>query len=93
MSHTFRKTGMAALLGASLLQGGAGLLGGADLLGAAVTVQAQGPPDRHYRCERRIRQAEVNLQRAIARHGENSRQAERRRRELEEIRARCRGQL
>jgi hypothetical protein len=86
MSHRFRKTGMAVLLGASLL-------GGAGLPGGAVTVQAQGPPDRHYRCERRIRQAEANLQRAIARHGENSRQAERRRRELEEIRARCRGQL
>jgi hypothetical protein len=80
MSHMFRKTGMAVLLGASLL------------LGGAVTVQAQNP-NRHHRCEHRIRQAEANLQRAIARHGANSRQAERRRRELEEVRERCRGQL
>ena len=81
MSHKLRTTGIAALLGASLL------------LGGSVIVQAQGPPDRHYRCERRIRQAEINLQRAIERHGEHSRQAGRRRRELEEVRAHCRGQL
>jgi hypothetical protein len=76
MSHMFRKTGMAVLLGASLL------------LGGAAPVQAQNP-NRHYRCEQRIRQAEANLQRAIERHGANSRQAARRRRELEEVRARC----
>ncbi|HEY6307198.1 MAG TPA: hypothetical protein VI488_12155 [Candidatus Angelobacter sp.] len=81
MSYMFRKTAMAVLLGASLL------------LGVSVTVQAQVPPSRPYRCERRIRQAEANLQRAIARHGEHSRQAERRRRELAEIRARCGAQL
>lgn len=81
MSHKLRKSGMAVLLGASLL------------LGGSVIVQGQAPPDRHYRCERRIRQAEINLQRAIERHGERSRQAEKRRRQLEEIRARCRGQL
>jgi hypothetical protein len=81
MSHMFRKTGMAVLLGASLAVAG------------SVIMQAQVPPNRHYRCERRIRRAEVNLQRAIARHGEHSRQAERRRRELEEVRARCHGEL
>ena len=81
MSHKFRKTATVVLLGASLL------------LGGSVIVQAQGPPDRRYHCERRIRQAEINLQRAIERHGERSRQAEKRRRELEEVRARCRGQL
>lgn len=42
------------------------------------------------RCERRVHQAEVNLQKAIRRHGEHSRQAEQRRRELEEARERCR---
>jgi hypothetical protein len=81
MSHKFRKIGMAVLIGASLL------------LGGSVIVQAQIPPERRHHCEQRIRQAEANLQRAIARHGERSRQAERRRRELEEVRARCRGQL
>lgn len=54
--------------------------------------QAQRPYQRRYRCERRIQQAEANLQRAIQRHGERSRQAEKRRRQLEEIRMRC-GQL
>jgi hypothetical protein len=77
MSHKLRKTGMAVLIGASLL------------LGGSVIVQAQAPPPRPYHCERRIREAEANLQRAIARHGANSRQAERRRRELAEVRARC----
>jgi hypothetical protein len=74
MSHKLRKSGIAVLLGASML------------LGGSVIVQAQGRP---YHCERRIRQAEINLQRAIERHGEHSRQAEKRRRELAEIRARC----
>ena len=78
MSHMFLKTGIAVLLGASLM------------LGGSVAVHAQ-PGDRHYRCERRIRRAEQNLERAIARHGAGSPQAERRRRELAEVRARCQG--
>ncbi len=81
MSYMFRKTGLAVLLGASLL------------LSGSVTVQAQVPPNRHYRCEQRIRRAEANLQRAIARHGEHSRQSERRRRQLEQVRVHCRGEL
>lgn len=40
-------------------------------------------------CERRIHNAEVNLQKAIRRHGGRSRQAEQRRRDLERERARC----
>jgi hypothetical protein len=79
MSRVFRKTGMAVVLGASLMMGG------------SMTMQAQTPADRHYRCERRIRRAEANLDRAIARHGANSRQAARRRRELAEVRAHCQG--
>lgn len=42
-------------------------------------------------CERRVPNAEVNLQKAIRRHGERSRQAEQRRRDLERERARCGG--
>jgi len=79
MSHNLRKIGMAVALSASLMAG------------ISVSAQAQTPADRRYRCERRIQRAELNLQRAIARHGENSRQAARRRRELEEVRARCQG--
>jgi len=40
-------------------------------------------------CERRVRNAEMELQRAVARHGSNSRQAEKKRRHLEEVRATC----
>ena len=40
-------------------------------------------------CERRVRNAEMQLQRAVARHGVNSRQAEKKRRRLEEVRATC----
>jgi hypothetical protein len=66
---------------------------GASVLGGVVSMQAQTPADRHYRCERRIHRAEANLQRAIRRFGEHSRQAERRRRELAEVRAQCGSQL
>jgi hypothetical protein len=40
-------------------------------------------------CEQRIHRAEGNLRKAIRRHGEHSRQAERRRHELEEARRSC----
>ena len=45
--------------------------------------------DGERRCERRIHKAEENLERAVRRHGEHSRQAEARRHELEEARERC----
>jgi hypothetical protein len=57
------------------------------LLGSGVPTQAMNRDDK---CERRIHQAETNLQKAIRRHGEHSRQAQQRRRELEEARERCR---
>ena len=56
------------------------------LMGSAIPTQAM---DRDDKCERRIHQAEVNLQKAIRKHGERSRQAEQRRRELQEARERC----
>jgi hypothetical protein len=40
-------------------------------------------------CEKRIRKAEMNLQQAVRRHGARSRQAENRRRQLEQARASC----
>lgn len=46
--------------------------------------------DRERRCEQRIHKAEINLQNAIRKHGERSRQAEKRRHELGEARERCR---
>ena len=40
-------------------------------------------------CDRRIRKAEMQLQQAVQRHGEHSRQAENKRRDLERARASC----
>ncbi|HEU4416380.1 MAG TPA: hypothetical protein VFT65_16445 [Candidatus Angelobacter sp.] len=45
--------------------------------------------DNDRRCEQRIRNAENNLHNAERKHGEHSRQAEKRRHELEEARERC----
>jgi|GEM_PF-5884138 hypothetical protein len=41
------------------------------------------------RCERRIHDAQRKLDDAVAKHGEHSHQAEKRRHELEEARAHC----
>jgi hypothetical protein len=41
------------------------------------------------RCEARVRKAEHNLEQAVRQHGEHSRQAEKRRAELERARANC----
>jgi len=41
------------------------------------------------RCEKRVRNAEMQLDRAVQRHGAHSRQAEKKRRHLEEVRATC----
>ena len=74
-NSSFKKTGfLAALLSSALL------------LGNAVPVHAF---DRDDKCVRRIRKAEDNLRKAERRHGEHSRQAEKRRHELEEARERC----
>ena len=59
------------------------LLSGFLLIGSVAPAQA------YDRCSARIHKAERNLQRAIQRHGLHSVQAERRRDELERVRARC----
>ena len=61
------------------------------LVGAvpARALNADRDHDRDRKCEQRIRKAEFNLDKAIRRHGPGSRQAERRRQELEEARERC----
>jgi hypothetical protein len=56
------------------------------LTGSVVPVHAV---DRDDKCERNIRRAESNLHNAVRKHGEHSRQAEKRRHELEEARERC----
>ncbi len=66
----------------------AAALGGFLLLGSAAPAQAR---DRDDKCAQRIRQTEAQLQREIQRHGEYSRQAQKRRHELEKAREGCRG--
>jgi hypothetical protein len=57
-------------------------------LGSALS--ASGMDHRDRKCEQRIRRAQDNLRRAERRHGEHSRQAQQKRRELEDARAHCR---
>lgn len=57
------------------------------LLGGVVPLQA----DQRRDCEKRIRKAEQNLNKEVRKHGEHSRQAEKRRHELERTRENCRG--
>jgi hypothetical protein len=45
--------------------------------------------DDDRRCEQQIRKAEAKLHSAERKHGEHSRQAESKRRDLENVRARC----
>jgi hypothetical protein len=59
-------------------------------MGAAAPTQAFADEhDREAKCERRIHDAENKLQDAVRKHGEHSRQAEKRRHDVEEARARC----
>lgn len=59
------------------------MLAGFLLLDSAKPMQA------YDNCGRRIQKAERNLERAIQRHGLHSTQAERRRDQLDRVRARC----
>jgi hypothetical protein len=61
------------------------LLGGC-LFGGVISLQA----DHRSDCEKRIQKAEDNLHKEIRKHGEHSRQALDRRRELDQARDRCR---
>jgi hypothetical protein len=75
-----------ARLGKSMLLAAA--LSGFVMLGGAAPAQAR---DRDDNCAQRIRKAEASLDRETRRHGEHSRQAAKRRHQLEEARERCRG--
>jgi len=57
------------------------MLGATLLAGVATPARAD--------CRRDIEKAEANLRKAIQKHGERSKQAEERRRQLEEVRRRC----
>src|SRR5262245_51013698 len=62
------------------------LLLGSCLFSGVVSLQA----DHRSDCEKRIQKAEDNLYKEIRKHGEHSRQAENRRRELEQASYGCR---
>ncbi len=72
--HMFRKRALISLV-----------IGGCLLFGA-VPIKA----DRRSDCEKKIHKAEKNLDKEIRKHGEHSRQAEKRRHELEEAHEHCR---
>jgi len=58
------------------------------LAGGAAFTQAS---DNVRQCNQRVHNAEENLRKAVDRHGEQSRQAEKRRHELEEAKRGCGG--
>ena len=62
-----------------------GILGASLLAGVAVPAYA----DRDDDCRRNVQKAEQNMEKAVRKHGERSRQAEQRRRKLEAVRERC----
>ena len=57
------------------------------LFGCVVTLEA----DHRSDCEKRIHKAEENLHKEVRKHGEHSRQAAKRRHDLDEAREHCRG--
>ncbi len=59
------------------------------LVGSSLPARADDEHGRHERCERDMHRAEDKLHEAIEKHGEHSRQAEKRRHELEDVRHRC----
>ncbi len=67
---------------------GSALLGALFMAGGAIPARAD-RDDHDGRCERNVRKAEHNLEKAVRKHGERSRQAEQRRHQLEEARERC----
>ncbi|MGD0920433.1 MAG: hypothetical protein ABSA70_01555 [Terriglobia bacterium] len=64
----------------------AAVFGAFLLVGSVAPIVAR---DRNDECRERIHKAEAKLRRAIERHGEQSRQAQKRRYELERARERC----
>jgi hypothetical protein len=63
------------------------LLTTVGLVGSSLPARAD--DDRREKCERRIHQAEDNLKDAIQHHGEDSKQARKRREQLEHVRRDC----
>ncbi|MFI5112351.1 MAG: hypothetical protein ACHP9S_05985 [Terriglobales bacterium] len=64
-------------------------IGQAALLGALLLGVVPAQADRDDKCRQRIRKAEAQLDSAVRKHGRNSRQAEKRRQELDRVRDQC----
>lgn len=62
---------------------------GVWLLAGGVAPAHAGDRDHDRKCEKRIHKAEEKLRKEVERHGEQSRQAEQKRHELEEARRSC----
>ena len=77
---------LATVFGAFLLVGCGPHYGRRSGLGGVAPTRAG---DRDHECRERIDKAEAKLRREIDRHGEHSRQAEKRHFELERARERC----
>ena len=77
---------LAAVFGAFLLVGCGAHYGRRPGLGGGPPTRAG---DRDYECRERIRKAEAKLRREIDRHGEHSRQAQKRRYQLDRELERC----
>jgi hypothetical protein len=65
---------------------GAIILAGFFMVSTATMVEAR---DRDDKCEQRVHKTERNVERAVQKHGEHSRQAEKQRHEMEEAREKC----
>jgi len=65
-------------------------IGQAALLGVLLLGVVPAQADRNDKCAQRIRKAEANLDSAVRKHGRNSKQAEKRRQELDRVREQCR---
>jgi len=65
------------------------LLSAALSVSLLASVPIPASADRDDKCRHDIQKAEQNLDKAIRKHGEHSRQAEERRHQLEEVRSRC----
>jgi hypothetical protein len=64
-----------------------GLLTLVGLVSSSLPVRAD--DDKHARCEKRIEEAQAKLQDAIQKHGEDSKEARKRRDELEQVKRDC----
>ncbi len=65
------------------------MIGGFLLIGGVRSAEAR---DRDNACEQQMRNAEANYQKAVRKHGEHSKQANKRRQQMEQVRDRCRGE-